>query len=151
MHACWRILIPQFSKQFTGFLDSGHDLCPVIHPQKYCCPDTALHTLQLYSIYGDGWLGLFCVWVACTKTSVFLRLIVSPNILEASAKQLTMACKLFSVCAMNTQSSANRASRMTFPVVIVLAERWHGPKTELSEQYLCTCLGRGFSQHGGPV
>ena len=71
-------------------------------------------------IFGGTWLVLGFGW---NITSVFFRLIVSPNRWAALAKESVILFMSLIECAMSAQSSANSRPRASSYVVMILAFR----------------------------
>ena len=69
-------------------------------------------------IFGGTWLVPGFGW---NITSVYFRLIVSPNSRVALAKESVMLFISLIVCAISAQSSANSRPRISSYVVLVLA------------------------------
>ena len=96
---------------------------------RYLKLSTTFSSTSSMKIAGCGATELGARW---NSTSVFSRLIDSPNCLEASEKLFSMACRSPGLWAMSAQSSANRASWMRLLRVFVLALSLRRSKMEPS-------------------
>ena len=138
MLCCWRTCdrsLPRawLALQILELISLSRELSLEITLPRYLNSSTVFNSVSSMVMEGrrpvesgDGW----------NSTSVSPRLMVSPKRRDASANLSTMRWRADSVCAMRAQASANRASRMSFSIVFVLALRRRRSKRDPSNRYI---------------
>ena len=122
-------------KFLSGFLDMSCDFFVKRSITRYCTAQVfkIVNIFQPCAIDGDAWLLRDTVW---RGTSIFLRMIVRPNTLDALVNLWMIVCRWFSWWAMRVQSSVNRTSVISLSSVFVFALSCWRSNSKPSRWYL---------------